>query len=501
MPTPIIFAPGFLNLKDKQRLEMGRAVRDEYLWEYPILPGAVQTYQQMASNREWKVAGAPRKVSRVYEWLNEARTYDYYGVVHYGFEQFLRRRVLDYLAVGRTAFGARKTGFLEYLDPCYLRFEKGDGKEKPRWVYPIFEDTSYGLSEIYIDHSIPIGARGDFVAPLMFVVPTAMLAWLIREHDRAATDGRKVRDVLMVNGRETAEAIKAAIEQMIELWSGADPTTNGVPVVHVDLPSTSNIAMQDTVAKLNISEIPPSFDRQLFQFEYVNEIAAALGISLRHFWNSERATNRALEEVQEARQMQKGPSAFVRTEQRLLNRAISEVHGDNVRMAFDEEVDVQSRETNARILKLYTEALEKIAGVFGANINGDALLAWLQSDGILPADLSLVEEINMGEQQHSDDIPTPTEGDEQQVSDPRTPVIEKSMNYGDVVIDSNGRIVAKRNKVYSFKTVLEQSIASEVKPEATSLEDILELVNAEQRGLSSAISGTNGAGRQHTSND
>jgi len=492
MPTPIILAPGFINLHDKEKLELGRQIRDNYIWEYPILPGAIQTYQQMASNREWKVAGKPRKVSRVYEWLNEARTYDYFGLVHDGFEQFLRRRVLDYLAVGRTAFGAKKTGFLEYLDPCYLRYSREDQE----WLNPV-TDTKYRVDEIYVDHSIPIGAMGKFVAPLMFVVPTAMLAWLIREHDRAATDGRKVRDVLLVSGQETAQAIKEAIEQMVELWSGADPTTHGVPVVHVDVPSTSNIAMEDTVAKLSISEIPPSFDRQLFQFEYVNEIAATLGISLRHFWNSERATNRALEEVQEARQMQKGPSAFVRTEQRLLNRAIQDVFGPNVRMAFDEEVDLQSRKTNAEVLKLYTESLEKIAGVFGANINGEALLAWLQSDGILPADLSLVEEIELGEQRSSQDTPTPTEGNTQEVSDPDTPSIEKSLDYDDVVIDSSGRLVDKRSKVFSFETVLETSIANEPIPESPTLEDILELVHAEQQGLSPSGNRSNGAGRQH----
>lgn len=501
MPTPIIFAPGFINLQDKERIELGRRVRDSYIWEYPILPGAVQTYQQMASNREWKVAGAPRKVSRVYEWLSEARTYDYYGLAHHGLNQFLRRRVLDYLAVGRTSFGAKKTGFLEYLDPIYLRFEKGVTVDSNKWFYPI-TDATYRPSEIYVDHAIPIGAAGNFIAPLMFVVPTAMLAWLIREHDRAATDGRKVRDVLLVNGQETAIAIKQAIEQMIELWSGADPTTNSVPVVHVDLPSTSQITMQDTVAKLNISEIPPSFDRQLFQFEYVNEIAAALGISLRHFWNSERATNRALEEVQEARQLQKGPSAFVRTEQHLLNRAISEVFGDNVKMAFDEEVDVQSRETNARVLKLYTEALEKITGVFGANINGDALLAWLQADGILPSDLSLIEEIDLGDQRETSSIPTPVDGNVQQTSNDTTPNLEKSLTYGDVVIDSSGQIVTKRQKVFRFENVLEQTIANEIEPELPSLEDLLEpITNAEQRSVPGASSSTDGTGWKHPSHD
>lgn len=480
LSSPIIRAPGFSRLSVYSILNYGQSIRDQFVWEFPILPGAVYTYQQMASGRELKVSGFAKGVSRAIEWLQAAETRSFEGLVFKGFEDFEKRRVLDYLCVGRTVYAAPEDGPLEYLDPTRLSFNL----QQRTW-----QDTLYGRtfkeSEVFVNHPIPVGASGAFMSPLAFIMPTAMLAWLIREHDKASADGRKLRDVIVVQGEELATQIKSAIEQMIEFWSGADPSKNGVPVVHTDIETngTGGVATQDLIARIGISEIPQGFDRQGFQFEYVNEIAAALGISLRHFWNSERATNRALEEVQEARQAQKGPSSYVRTEQRLFNQSgMLKRFGSNVRMAFIEEVDVQSRKTNAEVLKLYADSAMTISKIAPGLINLEALFGWLQSDDILPSDIEILNANWKNVMTNPDSLPTAdgTEaGIEQQNSDPQPSLMnEKSyrhpddeLGYGEVSMTLDGKIVERRNRMIT----VEREIAKELANDAEFLAELAEL--------------------------
>lgn len=406
------------------------------------------------------MTGNARGVARGVEWLNNARTYTYDGLVHYGLEQFLRRRSLDNLTIGRTLFTWGEGEPLLYLDPGYTTYFM----EERKW-----EDTltqkRYSAEQVVSDHPIPIGSIGNFIAPLFYVMGTAVLAWLVREHDRAAADGRKIRDITLVMGEQLAEQVKTSIEDTVALWNGGDVTKSGIPVVWAESSASGQMDASKMVTTFGLANIPPNFDRTEFQFEYVNEIGAALGLSLRHFWNSERATNRALEEVQEARQQQKGPSSFVRTEERLYNNSgCLKQFGAKTHFSFVEEVDMQSRKANAEVLKMYAEGLKIFAGVFNSEVNGDAFLAWLQGDGILPADLDLLTDVS---RMNPDQPPTPEGEVVAQDSNAETMRTgEKSVpDYDEVTVDQNGRIIERRAKVMSFEKVLERAIVAQNRSE------------------------------------
>lgn len=432
-------------------LNFGKAIRDELLWQFPLLPGAVFTYQQMCSEHQWKVTGKPRAVARTVEYLNNAQTLLYDGTVEYGIEQFIRRRSIDHLAVGRTLFTwGVDGGPLRYLDPTTVRYEPNSRK----WRDSLTGDE-FDAKQIVINHPIPIGTTGNFVSPLSFVMQTAQLAWLIREHDRASADGRKLRDILIVVGADLAENIGKSVEIVLKLWAGADPTSIGMPIAFVDgvLPG---IKASDLVHRLGLAEIPPEMDRDAFQFQYVNEISDAIGLALRYIWNSEKATNRALEQVQQERQSEKGPAAFVRSEQRLYNRCgMITQFGEDTRVGFIEESDNTSNMTNATVLQLYSQALGAFAQVFNGKVNADAFLAWLQRDDILPADLDL---ITTGVMVKPEEPPTPMGGKVSQMSDDltgqRKSYTSKILDYEEISMDLNGKIVDSRAKTFSFSTAI-----------------------------------------------
>lgn len=456
-----------------QMLYFGQQIRDELIWKYPILPGAVVTYIDMASGREWKISGPEIGVPRAIEWFNEAQVQTHDGIIEYGLEPFLRRRSLDHLALGRTMFTWSEGGPLRYLDPYEMTYQL----ENRSWYYG-YSGESIPRDLVSINHPIPIGMTGSFISPLAFVIPTAMLAWLIREHDTAAADGRKIRDIILVLSEELAEQITKGVDQAVKLWSGANPADIGANVVYAE--TQLNMPASDLVTRIGLANIPEGFDRNGFEFGYVNEISAALGIALRHFWNSEKATNRALEEVQETRQQFKGPSSFVRSEQRLYNRSgMLKQFGRRVRHSFIEEVDTQSRKVNAEVLELTSRALSVFAEVFGGNVNGDAFLAWLQQQDILPADLDLITDMGTvnpdadninedGEVTANSDAMTVRDGSKKKSlkAKPATKTPEKALadelEYGEITMNSSGQIVERRVKVFTVEKAIAEKHAEEI---------------------------------------
>ena len=220
---------------------------------------------------------------------------------------------------------------------------------------------------------------------------------------------------------------------------------------------------------IGVSKIPEGFNRTLLWQQYVNEIAAGIGVALRHFWNgSDQYANRALEEVQEARATQKGPTVFVRSEQRQLNHFLKRF-GRNVRLAFSEEVDTQSQKVNAEVLKLNAEALQIFAGVLGVEINSEAWVAWMQSLGQLPADIDLVS-AEMGVLKPSDQTDAPMGDNTIQPSDPKPTAWnadgkksagapDEQLDYDEIIMDSNGKIAARRRHVYSLDSAVYESIS------------------------------------------
>ncbi len=471
---PIVNVPGGLAayFPVQQMLNYGRQIRDEYVWCYPILPGAVFTFQQLASNREWKISGSASGASRANEWLHNAKVQQYDGLTFYGFDNFLKARSLDYLAVGRRAFYAPPGGDLEYLDPCYLQYNLQERK----WIDTML-NRDLPQEHVIVDHTLPLGATGRFTSPLAMVMPSAMLAWLIREHDAASLDGRRVREVIIIRGKELQESIANALISMINL--ATDPMKaiekNNIPIAWTE--DDGEGPVQDNIGRLGLTSIPEGFDRKSFIFQFVNEVAAALGLALRHFWNQEQSTNRALEEVQQQRQSTKGPEIFVRSEQRILSNERHKLlrrFGPRTRMAFFEEVDAQSQLNRSNILRNTAEAFKifnEAAAADGQRLSIESLIAWMQVEGTLPHEMEfkLEEVVEVSD-------PTAGAGDSTVESDPKpsrlstgsgtvkgkapTPGNEKSsdiLDYGEVTINNRGEIIDSRVRVFPvLKAVIEE---------------------------------------------
>lgn len=380
-------------------LERGRQIRNAMLWKEPTLSGAVNVYQQLASSREWTVSGKPKPAARAVEFLHATRSPDVEtGMYVVGFEEFLKRRALDNIAVGMTTFlnrpqpGQRITR-MEYLDPTLLLFSRE--RQVSTEVLPaervwMYEGERFRYDQVHRTHAMPLGSQGVFISPLEPVMPDLQLAYLIREHDTAALDGRRVRDVVLVSDDAAQEVISNAILTQVAMWAGVDTGQVSIPIAALNTPS--GVKVEDSIYLLSLSRLPEEFNREEFMFSYVNKISSALGLALRHFWNNEKTTNKALEEIQEQRQQQKGPAEFVKSEERLINQSgILNQFGGKVRFGFIEEVDAQSQLTNAQVLKATTEALGQIAQVFQAGLSLDALLGWMQSIRVLPPELELVD--------------------------------------------------------------------------------------------------------------
>lgn len=453
IPFRAFTAPGrylLQNTYQQQIINLGHRIRDEYMWDYPLLPGALIVFQQMASSREVKVSGKKQAVPRTVEWLNGAVTENFDGTVEYGFEQFLMRRAMDHNCIGRTVFHWKDGQPLRYLDPGFMYFNISERI----WEYGLTQEK-FPANELVFNHAIPLGGTGRFMSPVFEILPSAMMAWLIREHDAASADGRKIRDLILVGHKDIKEHIEKELINVAMSWSGANVTSNNVSVIAFD-DMPQGMKAEDYIARFSIANIPPSFDIKMFYFLYANQIANNLGLSMRNFWNVETGTNRALEEVQEARQTTKGPAFFVRSEQRHMNRAPIKQFGPQTRMGFIEEVDSASKKVNAEVLKAYSESLKAFAEVFGGQINGDAFLAWLQSEDILPADLDLITD--MGTMQNPDANATSQNPDEmsQEADQKPTPGISEvdDLDYGEITMTLGGDIIERREKVISINRIL-----------------------------------------------
>lgn len=478
---------GPLSPVPRAQLQIGERLRDHSLWQFPILPGAIQAYIDLAATREWTVSGSPRSVARTVEWINNAESINTYtGLVDYGYDAYLRRKALDYLSIGMMTMGLSEDldatmPALEYIDPVRLSFQRERDVLQNGFVQPVKPEekvwTYNGSRRIKAKNLIhhypnPLGANG-FIAPIMYLLPTATLAWLIRESDTAAIDGRKIRDILLVADPKVHDAIEDGILTSLALWQGNPEEDVGFPVITLN--GLGNNKVSDLYAWLNISRIPETLNREEFTFAYVNEIAAALGLALRHFWNNERTTNRALEIVQEQRQQQKGPSTFVRTEQRLMNRSgflnLKQFGGARTapRFAFIEETDMSSMKDRATALKDIATAAGMIQDKLGMYIKPESMVAWLQMEDMLPNEIELID-IELAAQRTESDAVAPKEGEVIGQSDPDTtsqptqeqPMdgesLEKSLDYGEVVMAGSGRIVAQRHKIFSIAKYLEPEV-------------------------------------------
>lgn len=409
------FASGMINvpgrgvrMKNATTLKHGQALRDEWLWQFPILPGAVMTYIQAAVSREWTVTGTPRRAARAVETLNETRYMDATGEIHFGWQALQTRRVMDWLCLGKTAMVYPRTrgggrGYLQYADPTEFILT-GDmpshadrilsKRTKPPMTNTVYLNRRWRSDELLVNYAVAAGGAGMFGSPLLGILPSARLAYLIREHDQARADGRKIRDIFIVADEDMRDSLWDAIITNLKLWNGGSVTEHGVPIVAATTAGglADNIDVSKLFARLGLADIPDDLNRSEFWLDYANEIAALLGLSLRTFWSPQgQSSNRAVEKVAQERARRVGPSYYILSEERHLN--YSGILGDRVRFQFIEEADTQLLKDRAAIAYQYAQAVEKLKASI-PELSGRALMNWLQQLMVLPNDEDLLAEIS-----------------------------------------------------------------------------------------------------------
>lgn len=382
-------------------LGAGESLRAAML-ELPMLPQVIYIFQELAATREWAISGKPRAVPKTVDLINNARTYDpNTGYIHRGFEQFIRRRCVDHNVLGRTAFSVRNLdsksdAIFEYIDPLKLSFQRVSYQvdrpvhpEDKVWRY--FSQFEYRDKEIFLNHPFPVGTN-FFMSPLLMVYSTALLAWLLGQHDMASLDGRKIRDMFLVD-TGLYDAIEEGLKVQAALWAGGNPADLGLPIVEVNNAAGRKLA--DMVFQLGLSKVPDNFNRKDFDFWYANQLSATFGVALRHFFSSEENSNRATEIVQEQRQQQKGPAAFIRSEQRMINASgLMSVYASDLhpcRFTFVEEVDTATMKDKAETLERNARAISMVMKSLGATVDLDSYTAWMQSLGVLPPEVKLIK--------------------------------------------------------------------------------------------------------------
>lgn len=454
----------------REQLRRTQRLRDVEVWSFPIIPDAIGAYQDLVATHEWAVAGPLENALKAVDYYNQTEVYDLHnGAVYEGLETFLRRRVLDHLVVGRTAFGLYSTSGragtrINYLDPTYLHLERREVSDRSRrtpvprretaWNYANIE--RYTPDNLFLNHPKPIGTK-YFVSPLESVVPYGRLGWLLNEHNTASLDGRKIRDILFVSNVDVYDGLLQAIKNVVALWAGADPTSDGIPVVEVSNPNGADI--KNLFSFLGLSSIPDKFEQGDFYNLVAVLTSGAIGLSLREFWQAQGYTNRSVEHVDLQRQQQKGPNAFIRSEQRLLNhRRITSQFGvgdERPRFGFIEESDVQTEETRAKVLKMHAETLKIMRESLGDSILPEEWIAWQQSLGSLPYGLTIQEDASDSVVVATDQTLN-TDPDEERVEGQDSIASLKSAPYGTVLVGREYDILDRRVKTFNGVSLVAQ---------------------------------------------
>lgn len=447
-----------------ETLLAGRQLRDKELDKFPIIPGAVKNFKEMVAGREWRISGATASgVSRAIEWINAAQSVQYDGIVDFGFQQYLSRRALDHVTIGRVAFSFKVGQPLRYLDASNLFYDIDKQVWTDRWT-----NEDFKINEIMVSTPYPVGLSGGFASPLLPIVPTAQLAWLIRAHDRASADGTKMKDITIVSSEVLAKKLGTAMSESLDQYNkGFDPTKHKVAIAWTDKPGK----VSEQFGRLGLANIPEGFDRVLFQDTYVNEIAGALGMSVNNFWSKTQGTNRALEQVQDARQTQKGPAFLVRSEQRWLNESGAlKQFGPTIQFEFVEAVDTVNRKANAEIIFIMAKAFTELTKATGGkgSIDLEAVNTWFKRVGMLPLDLDIIVPGVSDEESDDPDTDTndiDTEEFIEKFDEFNEPIIaegkssqnnsvKKPLKYGYICMSGSGEVIETRRKYFNAVAII-----------------------------------------------
>lgn len=463
-----------------EMLDLGRRLRDQYQFQFPYMASVVKIFGEMASTREWRFSGkVERNLLRANEALHNFETLCHDGRLDIGFEESSKRMSTDHLCVGRWMFVWDEKGKLRYLDPTETFYDK---EERIWWEQYI--DAKHPVSNVVTYHPFPIGTSGYFVSPLSFVIPTAQLAYLIGEHDRAALDGRKIRDIMIVNSKKLAEQLNQQVRNQLALWAGEDPTKLNISVIYTE--GDQNKSMADVVHMIGLSNMPQTLNRTEFHADYANQLAATSGVTIRRFYTGqENGTNRSLEEVQEMRQVLAGPAAFTRTLQRKLNTSgWLRTFGPGIRQAFVEEVDAQSMKVRAEVLKLTADAFGVFVDKLMGTVDTGELVAWLQSDGILPPELKIIKGRDGAPKIIPSDSISASSTDTIIESDPKpTPsesANEKSapLGYDEYTINQDGEVIDYRRRIIAFPQITTSILEKETKAKLMTFSSMLDKARA-----------------------
>ena len=386
-------------------------VRDNDLYEFPLLPQAVKTFMEIASSREWTVTGRPRAASRAVEKLNRAVYVDMNGVVHESWQEFVQREVLDWLIFGKSFFlvprlatGRRRVwGAINYVDPAevVMGFPKipvnGNrviGNYRTSALHNqklyIYDERTWGYDEMFVHTALPTSTSA--VGPVLMLIPSAMLLYYLREHDTVNLDGRKLRDIFLTVDDNMRDALAQAMSAAASFAGGFDPTKQGIPVVSLNL--LGSIAAQtkiaDLIHRIGLSEVPDGLDREDLWLRIANEISGALGLPLRVWYEDPRGTNRSLERVTQERSRVKGPAYFNRSLERLINNGR---FLGNVRFNFAEEQDPSIERVRADIVETWAKAINYLYATFGGVIDLSVLWQILQRNGLVFDDPFLQQQL------------------------------------------------------------------------------------------------------------
>ena len=196
----------------------------------------------MAAGREWKVIGSESGARRGVDYINATETITYDGVRNLGFEDYLRRTALDYLTIGRTiTYANPKVGPMLYLDPATTVYHATDNA----W-YDGDTQTFYPSEDIYVYHPKPKGKRGLYASLLESVIPMASLWWLLKEHDSASLDGRRVKEIMIVGSDKMKDSMVKAMTDLITQYQakGFDASKHSLPIVSTENSLYANVADQ-----------------------------------------------------------------------------------------------------------------------------------------------------------------------------------------------------------------------------------------------------------------
>lgn len=468
-----LLSPGFHQMRQLQGriIQKMKPFRDDYIWGYPLIGGAIGVYTEMVTSREWTLTGRPRLVGAAYEFLNNSKSIMPDGLEDYGIDQLIQRRVIDSLIIGRRMLLHRSPGDLsvpiEYVDPTMAAWSEVD----KAWVY---EDPTTGLEAEFTQQQIhhrdakAIGGSGQWMPPIYPVLRTAEQAYILRELDISKTDGTQIRDIFITSSSQLVNNLEKGLKSLSERYMG-EKTDSNFGVVGVDMNGMDHqIDASKLIHRIGISEIPEGFDRTQFMWNYANEIANNLGLVLRTFWNVDVGTNRALEEINEQRQVRKGPSKYIAEEQRIIDSIIKKA--GNVHFAFHEEMDLATRKTDAEVMKLMTDALVVLTDEDVLNSELSLVMfGYFQRMGLLPADVDF-KEVMKGEKTENAILDNTSE---------RTPYIENAFSvpdYDEVVINSSGEVIDRRRKVFGIYEEIEKQLSQDAESATIEGDDIFEQV-------------------------